>query len=84
MSETNHLFQLQLFHNEIPDTKTTIEDIYGVENLRKIDINNISTLTDVKEIFKYHKWNKGLFPLSNMRLKNIDEYKKIIMDRIKE
>jgi hypothetical protein len=69
--------------NVIPDTKTTVADIYGKENLKKLDINNISTLQDIKEIFRYNKIPRD-FNYHDMRIKNIQEYRNIIIKYLNE
>ena len=66
--------------NIIPDKKTRIVDIFGIENLKQINIDDIKALADVKEIFRINQWHKGL---NDMRLKDIKKYKEIIKEKIK-
>lgn len=70
--------------NIIPDKKTSIADILSVESLKQLDLNSITTISDIKEIFRFHKWNKGLFTFHDMKLASMEYYKSIILQKINE
>lgn len=72
--------------NIVPDTKTTIENIYCKENIDEEFVQNMKNINELREIIRIHKdWRKdmGIKRVDDIRIKNLNSYKTSLINIIR-